>query len=76
MLYAGAKELMRNTSEVGKVIDIESVDDLEEIPQKLQELREELGRPRERDMRVARQRGEVRRNRKWQGRYGLVGTVG
>jgi hypothetical protein len=35
MLYAGAKELMRNTSEVGKVIDIESVDDLEEIPAKL-----------------------------------------
>ncbi|TPX18935.1 uncharacterized protein E0L32_011413 [Thyridium curvatum] len=35
MLYAGAKELMRNTSEVGKVIDLESTDDLEEIPQKL-----------------------------------------
>jgi hypothetical protein len=35
MLYAGAKELMRNTSEVGKVIDIESADDLEEIPKKL-----------------------------------------
>ena len=35
MLYAGAKELMRNTAEVGKVIEIESADDLEEIPQKL-----------------------------------------
>jgi len=35
MLYAGAKELMRNTSEVGRVIDIESTDDLEEIPEKL-----------------------------------------
>lgn len=35
MMYAGAKELMRNTSEVGKVLDIESADDLEEIPKKL-----------------------------------------
>ncbi|KAK6828553.1 hypothetical protein PG990_010378 [Apiospora arundinis] len=35
MIYAGAKELMRNTAEVGKVFDIESADDLEEIPQKL-----------------------------------------
>jgi hypothetical protein len=35
MVYAGAKELMRNTSEVGRVIDIESVEDLEEIPKKL-----------------------------------------
>jgi hypothetical protein len=35
MLYASAKELMRNTSEVGRVIDIESTDDLEEIPEKL-----------------------------------------
>jgi len=35
MLYAGAKELMRNTAEVGKVIEIESADDLEELPQKL-----------------------------------------
>ena len=35
MLYAGAKELMRNTSEVGKVVDIESAEDLEEIPKKL-----------------------------------------
>ncbi|PHH84153.1 hypothetical protein CDD83_2398 [Cordyceps sp. RAO-2017] len=35
MLYAGAKELMRNTSEVGRVIDIGSADDLAEIPKKL-----------------------------------------
>ncbi|KAG0652961.1 Glia maturation factor 1, partial [Hyphodiscus hymeniophilus] len=35
MLYAGAKELMRNTAEVGKIIEIETADDLEEIPQKL-----------------------------------------
>ncbi|KAL2208738.1 glia maturation factor beta [Sarocladium strictum] len=35
MLYAGAKELMRNTSECGRVIDIESVEDLDEIPEKL-----------------------------------------
>jgi len=35
MLYAGAKELMRNTAEVGRVIEIDSVEDLEELPQKL-----------------------------------------
>ncbi|KAF7561698.1 hypothetical protein G7046_g2439 [Stylonectria norvegica] len=35
MMYAGAKELMRNTSEVGSVIDLESAEDLEEIPKKL-----------------------------------------
>lgn len=35
MLYAGAKELMRNTSEVGKVLDLESAEDLEEVPAKL-----------------------------------------
>lgn len=37
MLYAGAKELMRNTSEVGRVIDIESAEDLEDLPKKLAE---------------------------------------
>jgi hypothetical protein len=37
MLYAGAKELMRNTSEVTKIIDIESPEDVEEIPDKLRE---------------------------------------
>lgn len=35
MLYAGAKELMRNTSEAGRVLDLESAEDLEEIPEKL-----------------------------------------
>lgn len=35
MLYAGAKELIRNTAEVGKVIEINSTDDLEDLPQKL-----------------------------------------
>jgi hypothetical protein len=35
MMYAGAKELMRNTSEVGKVLDIESADDLGDIPKQL-----------------------------------------
>jgi hypothetical protein len=31
MLYAGAKELMRNTAEVNKIIEIDSADDLEGI---------------------------------------------
>ncbi len=35
MLYAGAKELMRNTSEVGRVLDLESAEDLEDIPKQL-----------------------------------------
>lgn len=35
MLYAGAKELFRNTAEVNKIIDISSAEDLEEIPEKL-----------------------------------------
>lgn len=35
MLYAGAKELMRNTAEVGKVLEIDTAEDLEEIPEKL-----------------------------------------
>jgi hypothetical protein len=37
MLYASAKELMRNTSEVTKIIDIDSPEDIEEIPDKLRE---------------------------------------
>lgn len=37
MLYAGAKELMRNTSEVGRIIEIDSAEDLEEIEEKLKE---------------------------------------
>jgi hypothetical protein len=35
MIYAGAKELMRNQSEVGKIIEIDSVEDLESIEEKL-----------------------------------------
>lgn len=35
MLYAGAKELMRNTAEVGKVIEITEAEDLETIEDKL-----------------------------------------
>jgi hypothetical protein len=37
MLYAGAKELMRNTSEVNRIIEIDSPEDLEEIEEKLKE---------------------------------------
>lgn len=36
MVYAGAKELMRNTSEAGRIIDVESVEDLEGIPKMLE----------------------------------------
>lgn len=35
MLYAGAKELMRNTAEVGKVIEIAEAEELEAIEEKL-----------------------------------------
>jgi len=35
MLYAGAKELMRNTSEVTRILDLESAEELEEVPEKL-----------------------------------------
>jgi hypothetical protein len=35
MLYAGAKELMRNTSEVGRILEIEAVEDLEGIEERL-----------------------------------------
>ncbi|KAF1841271.1 glia maturation factor beta [Cucurbitaria berberidis CBS 394.84] len=37
MLYAGAKELVRNTSEVGRIIEIDSAEDLEDIEDKLKE---------------------------------------
>lgn len=37
MLYAGAKELMRNTAEVNKIIEIDSAEDLDEIEDKLKE---------------------------------------
>jgi len=35
MLYAGAKELMRNTSEVGRILEIEAAEDLEGIEERL-----------------------------------------
>ncbi|KAI9752960.1 MAG: hypothetical protein M4579_005391 [Chaenotheca gracillima] len=35
MLYAGAKELMRNTAEASRVLELESTDDLAEVPGKL-----------------------------------------
>jgi hypothetical protein len=37
MLYAGAKELMRNTAEVNKIIEIDNSEDLDEIEEKLKE---------------------------------------
>ncbi|KAF2241048.1 glia maturation factor beta [Trematosphaeria pertusa] len=37
MLYAGAKELMRNTAEVGRIIEIDSAEDLDDIETKLKE---------------------------------------
>lgn len=35
MLYASAKELMRSEAQVQKVLEIESAEDLEELPEKL-----------------------------------------
>lgn len=35
MLYAGAKELLRNQAEVGRIIEIDSTDDLENIEDRL-----------------------------------------
>ncbi len=35
MLYAGAKELMRTTSEAGRVIELTEAEDLETIQEKL-----------------------------------------
>lgn len=35
MLYAGAKELMRNTAEVNRIIEIDSAEDVEDIEQQL-----------------------------------------
>ena len=36
MLYAGAKELMRNTAETNRVLEIAEVEELENIKEKLQ----------------------------------------
>ncbi|THW57769.1 hypothetical protein D6D20_07736 [Aureobasidium pullulans] len=35
MVYAGAKELMRNQAEVGRIIEIDSIEELEEIEEQL-----------------------------------------
>jgi len=35
MIYAGCKELMRNTAEVQKILEIEAAEDLEGVPDKL-----------------------------------------
>jgi hypothetical protein len=35
MIYAGCTELMRNTAEVQKILEIETVEDLDGIPEKL-----------------------------------------
>jgi hypothetical protein len=35
MVYAGAKELMRNQAEVGRIIEIDSAEELEEIEDQL-----------------------------------------
>lgn len=35
MLYAGAKELVRNTAEVGKVLEMQDAEELETIEEKL-----------------------------------------
>lgn len=35
MLYAGAKALLRNQSEVGRIIEIDSAEEMEEIEEKL-----------------------------------------
>ncbi|KAF2083725.1 glia maturation factor beta [Saccharata proteae CBS 121410] len=37
MLYAGAKELMRNTAEVNKIIEISDAEEMAEIEEKLKE---------------------------------------
>ncbi len=35
MLYAGAKEMMRNTAEAGRVIELADAEDLETLEEKL-----------------------------------------
>jgi hypothetical protein len=35
MLYAGGKELMKNTAEAGKVVELSDAEDLETIEEKL-----------------------------------------
>ncbi|KAF2143870.1 uncharacterized protein K452DRAFT_285910 [Aplosporella prunicola CBS 121167] len=43
MLYAGAKELLRNTAEVGRIIEMDSPEQLEEIEDRLREDAESKG---------------------------------
>lgn len=38
MLYAGAKELMRNTSEVNRIIEVDSPEDLDDLEARLKEV--------------------------------------
>ena len=35
MLYAGAKELMRNTAEAGRIIELTDAENLDQIEEKL-----------------------------------------
>lgn len=35
MLYAGAKELLRNQSEAGRIVELDSAEELETIEEKL-----------------------------------------
>ncbi|KAK8211944.1 hypothetical protein IWZ01DRAFT_250491 [Phyllosticta capitalensis] len=44
MLYAGAKELLRNTAEVNRIIEIGSEEELEEIEGRLKTMADEGGR--------------------------------
>lgn len=37
MLYAGAKELMRNTAEVNRIIEIDTAEEVGEIEERLKE---------------------------------------
>jgi hypothetical protein len=37
MLYAGAKELMRNTAEVNRIIEVDSAEEVEQVEEKLRE---------------------------------------
>ncbi len=37
ILYAGAKELMRNTAEVGRIIEIDTAEDLVSIESRLKD---------------------------------------
>lgn len=36
MLYAGAKELMRNQSEAGRIVEVDTAEEVEDMEKKLQ----------------------------------------